>query len=86
MKGWESQSIRNKPYLAVGADEKVYATFPENGEVRVLDTKGGTAFEPFEPQGAPLAQQTVGIALGPQGGIDVADARGGVVLQYAAAR
>ena len=36
-RGWESQNVSNKPYLAVDADGNIYATLPDDGEVKVLD-------------------------------------------------
>ena len=84
--GWENQSVRNKPYLAVDSTGLIYLSFPERGEVRVLIPNANGELTSFAPAEAPLAAQPVGVAVGPSGAVVVADARGGVVLQYAVAR
>jgi DNA-binding beta-propeller fold protein YncE len=74
--GWESQSIVNKPYLAVDREAGlVYATDPEGYRVLVFDTEGNfrAAFGQYGSDEKSLALPN-GIAVDAQGYIYVADA------------
>jgi DNA-binding beta-propeller fold protein YncE len=84
VEGWSSQSVVNKPYLAVsgppgepetvGGDVKVYVTDPENWRVLVFDGDGqfGATFGLFGTDDQSFALP-VGVATGPDGNVYVAD-------------
>ncbi len=74
--GWESQSVSNKPYLAVDRSGRIFATLPDLGQVAVLGGDGGLV---KTIQLGP-ASSAVGVALSPDGHVVVADARGNVVV------
>ena len=73
--GWGTQSVVNKPYLAVdSARGLVYATDPEGYRVLVFDT-GGQFKATFGLYGNDAQSFTLptGIAVGPDGRVYVAD-------------
>ena len=72
--GWGSQAVSNKPYVAVNAQGRIIATFPEQGRVVVFDAEGQQLQEIPMQGGSP-----VGVAVGSDGRLLVADARGNVV-------
>jgi DNA-binding beta-propeller fold protein YncE len=72
--GWQSQAVTNKPYLAVDAQGRVIATFPDQGKLAVFNTEGQQLEEVPLQGGAP-----VGVAFSADGRLVVADARGNVV-------
>ncbi len=73
--GWQSQSVTNKPYLAVDAQGRVIASFPDQGRLVLFAADGQQIKEiPTQDNAAP-----VGVALAPDGRILVAEARGNVV-------
>jgi uncharacterized protein (TIGR03663 family) len=72
--GWQSQAVSNKPYLAVDAQGRVIATFPDQGRLAVFSAEGQQLEE------LPLEGVTpVGVAVAADGRLLVADARGNVV-------
>jgi sugar lactone lactonase YvrE len=73
--GWQSQSITNKPYLAVDGQGHVIATFPEQNQLIVFSADGQQLKQvPLPGNGSP-----VGATVAPDGRIFVADARGNVI-------
>jgi uncharacterized protein (TIGR03663 family) len=74
--GWESQSVTNKPYLAVDGQGRVIVTQPDAGQVSVLGADGSLvkSIQLAAPSSA------VGVTLAPDGRIVVADARGSDVI------
>jgi sugar lactone lactonase YvrE len=73
--GWESQNVSNKPYLAVSAQGRVIASFPEQNRLVVYGADGQQLKDmPLPGNGAP-----VGVAVTADGRVLVADARGNVV-------
>jgi hypothetical protein len=79
VQGWSSQSVTNKPYLAVADDGTIFATIPERRTVvRVGD--GLTA--PLSLPAQPRLQMPIGIEVGTDGRLLVADSQGGVVVLY----
>ncbi|HEX8968349.1 MAG TPA: hypothetical protein VF937_10735, partial [Chloroflexota bacterium] len=73
--GWQSQAVTNKPYLAVDAQGRIVASFPDQGRLVMYATDGQQLKEiPLPPGGTP-----VGVAVAPDGRLLVADARGNVV-------
>jgi sugar lactone lactonase YvrE len=78
--GWESQSITNKPYLAVDGQGRVIATFPEQGRYAVFGPDGRLVSQVQLPaNGTP-----VGVAVAPDGRILLADTRNNIVDAVAA--
>jgi hypothetical protein len=75
VQGWESQNVTNKPYLAVDADGRVIASFPEQNRLVVFGADGQRLKEiPLQGNASP-----VGVAVASDGQLLVADARGNVV-------
>ncbi len=79
--GWEDPSITNKPYLAVDGQERIVATYPDQGRALALGSDGAVVQQLQVPQGG----TAVGVAIGPDGETYVADARNGVVVAYRSA-
>jgi DNA-binding beta-propeller fold protein YncE len=73
--GWESQAVTNKPYIAVDAEGRVIASFPDQGRLVMFGPDGQQLSEISLPSGT----APVGVAVGPGGRVLVADARGNVV-------
>jgi sugar lactone lactonase YvrE len=73
--GWQSQSVSNKPYLAVDAQGRVIASFPDQGRLVMFGPDGQQLKEiPTQDNSGP-----VGVAVAPDGRVLVAEARGNVV-------
>ncbi len=73
--GWQSQSVSNKPYLAVDAQGRVIASFPDQGRLVMFGPDGQQLKEiPTQDNSSP-----VGVAVAPDGRVLVAEARGNVV-------
>jgi sugar lactone lactonase YvrE len=73
--GWQSQSVSNKPYLAVDAQGRIIASFPEQGRLVVFSVDGQQIKEvPLQVNGSP-----VGVAVAPDGRLLVANAKANVV-------
>jgi predicted membrane-bound mannosyltransferase/DNA-binding beta-propeller fold protein YncE len=72
--GWYGQSLDNKPYLSVGADNRVYITDPERGRVIVYESDGSFVYFWGGPdQSAVQFGIALGIAAHPDGGVWVSD-------------
>ena len=84
--GWEGQSTENKPYLAVDAEGRVYATDPENFRVLIF-AADGTYLARFGQPGTALDQFGLpnGIAIDAENNIYIADAHNNRVLRFPAA-
>ncbi len=83
--GWESQSIVNKPYLAVDAQANlVYVTDPEGYRVLVFDTEGTfrATFGQYGSDNKSFALPN-GVAVDGQGNVYVADADNHRILVFA---
>jgi sugar lactone lactonase YvrE len=83
VRGWRSQNLENKPYLAISRDGKVFITDPEGYRVIQFDSNGefvqlwgtfGTGPENFG-----LAS---GIAIDRDGHVWVTDAGNGRVMRF----
>jgi uncharacterized protein (TIGR03663 family) len=72
--GWESQNVANKPYLAIDGSGRIIVSFPEQGRLVVLDQNGSTVKDVPLEGSAP-----VGVAVGPDGRILTADAKGNLI-------
>ncbi|HZU87150.1 MAG TPA: NHL repeat-containing protein, partial [Anaerolineaceae bacterium] len=83
VKGWRSQSVLNKPYLALGPDGNVYVTDPEGFRVLVFDKFGKPlmtwSIQSFEGD---VFGQPLGIAVDAQGRIWVTDLTNHRVLRF----
>ena len=73
--GWQSQAVTNKPYIAVDAEGRIYATFPDQGRVTVFSSDGQQLNDVALPGGT----SPVGVAVAPDGRLVVADARGNII-------
>jgi sugar lactone lactonase YvrE len=73
--GWYGQSLDNKPYLAVDAQGRVYATDPEGYRVLVFNTDGQclATWGDFGADNTAFALAS-GIAVDAQGNVYVTDA------------
>ncbi len=81
--GWYGQSIVNKPYIAVDAQERVYVTDPERYRILVFDREG----KPLAVLGRYGFDETsfalpTGIAVDAEGNIYVSDAVGNRILKF----
>src|SRR5207302_10506393 len=73
--GWQSQSVTNKPYLAVDGQGRVIASFPDQGRLVLFGADGQQVKEvPTLDNAAP-----VGVAFAADGRILVAEAKSNVV-------
>jgi DNA-binding beta-propeller fold protein YncE len=76
--GWSSQTITNKPYLAVDRQGLIAVTLPDQGRVVVFDPEG----VPQRQLQLPSNGTAVGVSVAPDGRILVADARNGLAAVY----
>ena len=83
MPGWESESVVNKPYIAVDNDNSIYFTDPEQhravklsaaGQVLAVWGKQGKDNQSF--------QLPTGIATAPDGSVYVVDSQNERVLKF----
>ena len=83
VEAWSSQSINNKPYLAVDSGGRVYVTDPEGYRVLIFSGSGGylNRFGQFGTDAGSLGLPN-GIAVGPDDTLWVADAGNHRVLSY----
>ncbi len=83
VRGWDSESVVNKPYIAVDARDNVYVTDPENYRVIEFDHEGKllAVWGDFG-SGAGQMNLPTGIALGPAGEIYVGDSDNHRVLRF----
>jgi uncharacterized protein (TIGR03663 family) len=87
IEGWSSQSIVNKPYLAVDSEGMLYVSDPENWRMLVFDGEGnfqGT-FGLFGSDASSFALP-VGVAIGPDDNVYVADSDNHRIMQFAPVR
>lgn len=73
--GWTSQAVTNKPFLAVDAQGRIVASFPEQGRVVMYSADG----QQLKELSLPTGTSPVGLAVAPDGRLLVADSRGNVV-------
>lgn len=87
VEGWNSQSVVNKPYVAVDSQGTVYATDPEGYRVVAFDN-GGTFKAAFGLYGSDAQSFALpnGIAVGPDDLVYVADADNHRVMVFPALR
>ncbi len=87
VQGWAGESVNNKPYLAVDANDNVYVTDPEGYQVIKFDNQGrvqavlgqfGTDQRSFN--------LPTGIAIGPEGHVFVADSFNHRVMKFEAVK
>jgi DNA-binding beta-propeller fold protein YncE len=83
VQGWNSNSIDNKPYLAVDSADRVYVTDPEGYRVLVFspDGKPLLTFGEFGSEESSFGLPT-GITLSPDGKLWVADAGNARLTQF----
>jgi DNA-binding beta-propeller fold protein YncE len=83
VQAWFGESVVNKPYLAVDAQGRVYATDPEGYLVIVFDDKGGllTTFGQYGYDDQSFSLPT-GIDVGTDGSIYVTDTDGQRVMKF----
>ncbi len=81
--GWDDEYLENKPYLAVDQEGRVYAAVPMLSRVAVFSSQGQLLYwwgQPGEPpEGLGLVN---GVALDPEGGVWLTDARNHLLLRY----
>jgi predicted membrane-bound mannosyltransferase/DNA-binding beta-propeller fold protein YncE len=83
VKGWRSQSVLNKPYLALGPDGKVYVTDPEGFRILVFDNNGNpVATWTMQAFDGDVFGQPLGIAVDAQGRVWVTDMTNHRVLRF----
>ena len=87
VEGWNSQSVVNKPYLAVDSEGFVYATDPELYRVLVFDKDGAfkATFGQYGNDAKTFALPN-GIAIGPNDTVYVADADNHRIMVFPAVR
>jgi uncharacterized protein (TIGR03663 family) len=83
--GWNSQSVNNKPYIAVDASDNVYITDPEGYQIMKYDNKGTllAVFGQFGTDNQSFNLPT-GIYVGPNGDLLVTDSLNHRVMRFAA--
>ncbi len=87
VEGWSSQSVVNKPFVAVDSTGTVYATDPEGYRVVVFDSEGAfkATFGIYGSDAQSFALPN-GIAIGPDDLVYVADADNHRVMVFPAIR
>jgi uncharacterized protein (TIGR03663 family) len=79
VQGWDSQSVANKPYVAVAGDGTIFATVPERRQVLRLSDGAATALGlPREPR----LQMPVGIEVQADDRLLVVDSQASIVVAY----
>jgi uncharacterized protein (TIGR03663 family) len=75
VQGWASDSLENKPYLAVDGQNRVYITDPEGYRIIVFSSQGAplAVFGQYGPEDDSFGLP-VGLAIGMDGNLWVADA------------
>ncbi|MFQ6057475.1 MAG: flippase activity-associated protein Agl23 [Anaerolineae bacterium] len=83
VRAWEGESVNNKPYLALDAEDNVYVTDPEGYRVLKFDNQGNllAVFGQFGVDASSFNLPT-GIALDGEGNIYVADSFNHRVMKF----
>lgn len=83
VRGWDSESVVNKPYIAVDAEDNVYITDPENARIIEFDNEG-KLLRVWGDFGSGAGQMNLptGITVGPAGEIYVGDSENHRVLRF----
>jgi uncharacterized protein (TIGR03663 family) len=79
--GWNSQSVANKPYVAVDSAGRVYVSDPEGPRVLVFDNEG-TPMAVLGGPGSNLFQLPTGVVLDDQDNLWVSDAASQRLLRF----
>lgn len=79
---WFSNSIENKPYLALDAEDNVYITDPDMGRVIVFDRNGDFKVLWGGFDNSYLMGVIIGIAVGEDGSVWVSDSTNNSLLQF----
>jgi tripartite motif-containing protein 71 len=85
--GWDSESVVEKPYLAVDGDGNIYFTDPEDAHV-VKMAPGGQVLAVWGKQGVDRGSMNLptGIAVASNGDVWIADSLNNRVLKFAAVK
>ena len=81
--GWTSQTVVNKPYVAVDSKGRVYISDPEGPRILVFDSEG-TALAVLGGPGSNLFQLPTGVILDSQDNLWVSDATSQRLLRFPA--
>lgn len=83
VQGWDSESVVNKPYIALDDEDNVYVTAPESYQVIEFDNQGEllVVWGDFGT-GAGQFNLPTGIAVGPAGEVYVSDSDNHRVLRF----
>ncbi len=79
---WFSNSIENKPYLALDAEDNVYITDPDMGRVIVFDRNGDFKVLWGGFDNSYLMGVIIGITVGEDGSVWVSDSTNNSLLQF----
>ncbi|MDP8921791.1 MAG: TIGR03663 family protein [Chloroflexota bacterium] len=82
IQGWENRGITNKPYIAA-AGGQIYVTFPERGEVGVIEAGGQVRPLSRPADGSGRLGVPTGVDVTPDGDVWVAESAGGTLSRYA---
>jgi len=87
VQGWAGESVNNKPYLVVDADDNVYISDPEGYQVIKFDNQGRVqaVFGQFGTDQRSFNLPT-GLAIGPEGNIFVVDSLNHRVMKFEAVK
>ncbi len=81
--GWVGQSLDNKPYIAAGADGRVWVTDPEGFRVLCFDENGGFLFTWGDfGRDAARFELPVGVAVDDEGNVWIVDTDTSRVLKF----
>ena len=81
--GWAGQSLDNKPYIAAGADGRVWVTDPEGFRVLCFDKNGGFLFTWGDfGRDAARFELPVGVAVDDEGNVWIVDTDTSRVLKF----
>jgi DNA-binding beta-propeller fold protein YncE len=81
--GWAGQSLDNKPYIAAGADGRVWVSDPEGFRVLCFDENGGFLFTWGDfGRDAARFELPVGVAVDDEGNVWIVDTDTSRVLKF----